>query len=485
MRITQSTLYSRALFDIQRGLFRYSQLQTEVATGRRVNRPSDDPAAALRVLPLRGELRDLAQFGDNVSLARETLDISAASLEDGSSVMQRVRELATQAANGTLSSSDRASISAEVDQLLDQMLGIANSRRGERYLFGGTETGSPPFSLETIGGRTRAVYSGNRDSLGVSVSPGMSADLNVPGDSVFLSRDRSATTFAPAAGSQETGIASYGSGDTGVGFAQLDISFAGFDTAATTWPAWLSPGSGATTALGELTYEYTPASPGPIPTTATLSVAGGPPMPVPVTDGQFRTEDGRQVSLSVSDPGSASSLIGEITARALLSTDGGQTGSEVTIFGEGPNPVRNSADGSMLYLDPSNLSRVGSVDVKYGGTFDVFTTLAELRDALANENGLDDNTARDRIGSLLGEIDRAHDAVLDGLRELGFRSASMDVLQNRVEGQRIARTESLSRIEDTDIAQSILELQRQDLSYQTALQVSARVLQTSLQGFLR
>ena len=71
------------------------------------------------------------------------------------------------------------------------------------------------------------------------------------------------------------------------------------------------------------------------------------------------------------------------------------------------------------------------------------------------------------------------------LRELGFRSSSMDVLQNRVESMRVSRTESLSQIEDTDIAESILELQRQDLSYQTALQVSARVLQTSLQGFLR
>ena len=54
IRITQNTLYSRALFDMQRGLFRYSQLQTEVATGRRVNLPSDDPQAALRILPLRG-----------------------------------------------------------------------------------------------------------------------------------------------------------------------------------------------------------------------------------------------------------------------------------------------------------------------------------------------------------------------------------------------------------------------------------------------
>ena len=73
MRITQNTLFSRALFDMQRGLFRYSQLQTEVATGRRVNRPSDDPAAALQIMPLRGELRDLEQFTKNVSLARETV----------------------------------------------------------------------------------------------------------------------------------------------------------------------------------------------------------------------------------------------------------------------------------------------------------------------------------------------------------------------------------------------------------------------------
>jgi flagellar hook-associated protein 3 FlgL len=59
------------------------------------------------------------------------------------------------------------------------------------------------------------------------------------------------------------------------------------------------------------------------------------------------------------------------------------------------------------------------------------------------------------------------------------------VLKNRVEGLRIQHRESLSRIEDADLAESILELQRQDLSYQAALQVSARVIQTSLQNFLR
>jgi flagellar hook-associated protein 3 FlgL len=477
IRITQGTLYARALSDMQRGLYRYSQLQTQVATGRRVNRPSDDPAAALRILPLRNDIRDLQQLGQNVSLARETLNTSAASLEDGSSIMQRARELATQASNGTLSGSDRQSIAAEIDQLLEQMLGIANSRRGDRYLFGGTETGSPPFSLETVAGRTRAVYGGNRDSLEVDVAPGVATELNVPGDSIFLSRDRTATTFAPAAGSQETGVASYGTGDTGVGYGSLQITFAGLDNLP---GPWMAQGTGNTSALGDLGYSYTAGPP------ATLSIGGGAaePLPATPTELQFRTSDGREVSLVVSDPGGPSTA-GTFTSKANLSTDGGRSFTEVDSFTAGPTAVRNDDDGSMLYLDVSGLSRTGSEDVKYGGTFDVFTTLAELRDALVNDSGAPDNAVRDRVGSLLSEIDSAHDAVLDGLRELGFRSSSMDVLQNRVEGLRIARAESLSLVEDTDIAESIMELQRQDMSYQTALQVSARVLQTSLQGFLR
>ena len=92
---------------------------------------------------------------------------------------------------------------------------------------------------------------------------------------------------------------------------------------------------------------------------------------------------------------------------------------------------------------------------------------------------------RDRIAQMLSEVDGAHDAVLDGVRELGFRSSSMDVLKNRVEGLRISRTESLSNIQDTDLAEAILDLQRQDMTYQAALQISSQVIQTSLQGFLR
>lgn len=473
LRITQGMLYSRALNDVQSGLFRYSQLQQQVATGRRVNRASDDPAAALRILPLRNDLRNLGQLGSNVALARETLNTGAASLEDASAAMQRVRELTTQAANGTLSAQDRSSIGAEVEQLLNQVVGIANSKRGDRYLFGGTENGSAPFELVNEGGRTRAVYRGNRDSLDVEVAPGIRTELNMPGDRIFMARNRGATTFSTAEGSSPTGAVPTGRGDTGVGFAALTIGFSGLHTDA---PSTVTAGTGTTNALGELDYAFTT---GP----ATLSIGGGPALAIPVTNGTFTTADGRSISLTVS--GAATPATGTFTAKANLSTDGGASFVDVSDFSAAGVAVRDSFGGGVLNVDVRNLARTGTEDVKYEGTFDALTTLITMRDLLRNDAGLSDQVVRDRVAQMMTEVEAAHDAVLDGLRELGFRSSSMDVLGNRVESLKVARTESLSLVEDADMAESILQLQRQDLAYQAALQVSAKVVQTSLQGFLR
>lgn len=472
-RITQSMLYSRALADVQRGLFQYGRLQSEVASGRRIQRPSDDPAAALRILPLRNDLRNLEQLGGNVVLAQETLDTGAASLEDASAVMQRVRELTTQAANGTVSGNDRKSIAAEVDQLLQQMVSIANSKRGERFLFGGTENAEAPFRLVQDGAGARVVYTGNRESLDVDVAPGVKTSLNVPGDAIFLQRNRGATVLTPAVGSAATGARPIGLGDTGIGFGALQVSFAGLHTDA---PSTVTAGNGESTAVGKLAFAFTSAPPA-------LSVGGGPPLGIPVTNGTFTTADGRTLSLSVS--GVPAVTTGTFTAKAGLSVDGGRTQVEVTDFAPGAVPVRHSELGTVLHVDAEQLRRTGTEDVKYQGTFDTFTTLVALRDLLRNDAGLPEETARERIAQLLGEVDDAHDAVLDGMRELGFRSSSMAVLKNRVEGLRIGRTESLSSIQDSDLAESILELQRQDLAYQTSLQVGSRVIQTSLMNFLR
>ncbi|MCA8952366.1 MAG: flagellar hook-associated protein FlgL [Planctomycetes bacterium] len=472
IRITQGMLYSRTLADIQRGLLRYSRLQQEVATGRKVNRPSDDPAAALRILPLRSDLRNLEQLGSNVALARESLDTGAASMEDASALMQRVRELTTQASNGTLSPEDRASIAAEIDQMLRQMVSIGNSRRGDRYLFGGTESSVAPFELIDDQDGARVIYHGNHDLLQVEVAPGVKTALNLAGDGVFMQRSRGATSFSASPGATATGAASAGGGDTGIGFGELQVTFAGLHTDA---PSTVTAGSGTTDAVGPLTFAFTT-------TPATLSVSGGPALNLPITDGAFQTADGRTISLTVT--GVPATTSGTFTAKAGLSTDGGETIQEISSFG-GTVMVRDSFDDTVLNVDVTGLNRAGTDQVKFEGTFDAFTTLITLRDLLRNEDGLGNETVRDRIAQMLSEVDGAHDAVLDGVRELGFRSSSMDALENRVDGLRISREQSLSLVQDTDIAEAILDLQRQDLAYQAALQVSSRVIQTSLTGILR
>lgn len=79
-RITQGTMFNRAVNDVQRGLQRTSLLQQQIASGRRVQRPSDDPVAMLQITPLRGDLARLERLRDNTFLARETLDLTAGQL---------------------------------------------------------------------------------------------------------------------------------------------------------------------------------------------------------------------------------------------------------------------------------------------------------------------------------------------------------------------------------------------------------------------
>ena len=122
VRITQGTLFNQALSDLRRSLRGSTTLQRQIATGLRVMRPSDDPASMLRILPLTSEILRLDQMLDNVAVARETLNTGAASLEDASNTMARIRELTIQGANDTLSDGDRRNLAEEIDQMLQQLL---------------------------------------------------------------------------------------------------------------------------------------------------------------------------------------------------------------------------------------------------------------------------------------------------------------------------------------------------------------------------
>ncbi len=471
LRITKQMLFSRSLQDIQNATRERVRLQEVIASGRRVNRPSDDPAATLRILPLRAELRDLAQMAENASLAKESLVAGTNALEEGSRLLQRLRELTVQAANGTLTQRDRTSIGGEVEQLLQQMLAIANTNHDGRRLFAGTDSGAAPFRLVSDGGGARVVYDGDRFEHELEVSPGVRTAVGVPGERIFGKHLRGDTSYSPGT----TGARWSGATDTGVGFARMLVEFQSLTIPGGT--TGLAAGTGDTTALGDLSYVYNSGA-------NTLSINGGPATVISGGSQTFPVGSGGSVSLNVATPIVPAS--GTLTSNAQLSLDGGVTYTSVTNYAPGAEVVvRDSFSGEITNVAVDALRLAGSEELRFAGTFDVFTALIAVRDSLQNAAGLPDATVAARLSSLLGEIDFAHDAVLEGARDQGDRTQHVELLRARVQSLDESTQDALSRIADADFAEAVLALQRQEFGYEAALRVGARILETSLLDYMR
>lgn len=149
----------------------------QLVSGLSINRPSDDPAGITYALRLRTNLTENEQFQKNVSDARSWMETTDATLDDAGQALQRARELTVQAANGTNDPSALEAINLELDQIKQQLEGVANSDLGGRYIFSGTKTNIAPYSA--------GVWNGNDKLLQHEIGPGIKLPINITGDKVF------------------------------------------------------------------------------------------------------------------------------------------------------------------------------------------------------------------------------------------------------------------------------------------------------------
>ncbi len=153
MRVSTAQIFRQSIDAMLQRQRELSQTELQVASGKRIQRPSDDPSAAVRVLDLKAAEQRFAQYQRNAEFATARLDQEETALIGVQNLLQRVRELAVQGANGTLSDADRAAVAIEVREHMDGYLQLANSRdaNGE-YLFAGFQTLTRPFSHDGAGG---------------------------------------------------------------------------------------------------------------------------------------------------------------------------------------------------------------------------------------------------------------------------------------------------------------------------------------------
>jgi flagellar hook-associated protein 3 FlgL len=143
MRITNNMLISNMLNSMQNNLSRTAQFQNQLATGKKISKPSDDPIVASKSLKLRTDVAEIAQYKRNSEDATSWMEITENSISQMGEVLQRTRELTVQAANGTNTADDMQKIQAEVEQLKKQLSQMANATYAGRHVFSGFKTDKP------------------------------------------------------------------------------------------------------------------------------------------------------------------------------------------------------------------------------------------------------------------------------------------------------------------------------------------------------
>jgi flagellar hook-associated protein 3 FlgL len=146
MRISSNVYQMQWLSSIQRKQTELAALQQQTSTGKRVSTAADDPAGAAQALLLQQGLDRLTNFRSNADTASRRLSLEEVALSQGSDALDRVRELAIQAANATQTRESRSAMIAEVSELLTSLFDTANSQDGQgNYLFAGNQVQSRPF----------------------------------------------------------------------------------------------------------------------------------------------------------------------------------------------------------------------------------------------------------------------------------------------------------------------------------------------------
>ncbi len=182
-------LSAQVLRNLQQALGQVAKRQDQVASGKRILAPSDDPTGSAQALAQRSKLRATEQYQKNVGEVRGHLESVEATIQSVVEHLTRAQETAVRGAGDTLGALERQGLAVYVDQLLESLVAEANTREGGRYLFGGQESTTAPYSVtRNVNGQITAVAENPRgisDEVAVEIGEGESITLTVPGPDVF------------------------------------------------------------------------------------------------------------------------------------------------------------------------------------------------------------------------------------------------------------------------------------------------------------
>ncbi|MEO9247785.1 flagellar hook-associated protein FlgL [Citricoccus nitrophenolicus] len=180
-RVTSSMTAATTRANLQDSAKTLAELQNKAASRQAISRPSDDPAGTRTAMAARAEIARTTQYERNLQNADTWMRSIDNALQSGLDIMTRIQDLTLAAANGTMNQAGRDASAAEVDQLRNELLSVANTQVLGRNLFAGTSAagaayveGTPPTWNGTPGAAVER-----------RISDSTTLQVDVPGEAAF------------------------------------------------------------------------------------------------------------------------------------------------------------------------------------------------------------------------------------------------------------------------------------------------------------
>ena len=181
MRVTNNMILNNFKNNFNRNLEKMNKLQGQLASGKEINKPSDNPFLATRAMAFKTNIEQNEQYKRNIEDSIGWLDMTDSALGNMTESLHRIKELSLYGSNGTLSDNDRNIIKSEIEGMVGEFFKVGNTKYDGRYIFGGRENNNSPFAMEN----GIYTYKGDDRLQKVEVAENIVSEINVTGDRIY------------------------------------------------------------------------------------------------------------------------------------------------------------------------------------------------------------------------------------------------------------------------------------------------------------
>lgn len=471
------TVYNNVTGAIAMQMQSLTRLQEEVSTGNRVNFASDDPVAADQIMSLNSESQSLTTYAGNLGSVLTNMQQTSSSLTDIDNALVQAQQLLSEASTATSSVTNDRAIGQEINSLLEQVVSSANTQSDNQYLFGGSSSLTPPYSVQrdSSGAIISVTYTGARQPLNVSVAPGVQQSGVLVGDNVFRCDSRETPVFLGNTGAKAGAGTSSVQGDVWLSVTHDQTQYAGNTGVA----AGSGSATGDTIVGGGHTLHIDADQ-------QTVSLDDGAAVAYTGASNDLQLTDSKGAKVYVDMTGLNGGLTGttnvSINATAKLSIDGGLTTVQAT---SGQQAVTDSRTGKVLYVDTSSLAQTGSEPISVPGTYNMFDMLINARDVLLGKLPVSPSSLTGVLGQAINSLNDVYSRVVTQASEVGARQQAMTTLQSSLTSMQNNNQTQISGLQSADITELTVELAKVQNNYQLTLSSAAKVLSLSLLDYLQ